>query len=143
LQDGCLDAVGPDAVIAVDMDNIHISGMKPRPGHTAGSREEVIGRNTVEVTVREIAKKDCNRSLALRRERCGPGIPGASPRTGHVFPVHVTDSPLWMTTDYYRNHRCKPTTSVNRSVLMKSCGKTNRTCLRAHELLEAVTKEQT
>lgn len=140
LQARLLDAVG-DAVIAVDTDNNIIFWNEAATRTYGWKPEEVIGRNTVEVTVPEIAKKDANRILSqLKKGKMWSGEYQVRHRDGHVFPVHITDSPLYdddgniiaiigVSHDISERKRAEEVLRNNEQNL-----------LRAHELLEAVTK---
>ena len=80
LQARMLDAVG-DAVIAVDTDHKIIYWNEAATRTYGWKPEEVIGHNTVEVTVPEISKEDAQKILAQldKGEILVRGIPGASP----------------------------------------------------------------
>ncbi|MFA6332021.1 MAG: PAS domain S-box protein [Methanoregula sp.] len=135
-----LDAVG-DAVIAVDTDYNIIFWNNGATRTYGWKQEEVIGRNTVEVTVPEMSKVDAQNILAqIDKGEMWSGEYRVRHRDGHEFPVHVTDSPLFsdegnliaiigISHDISEQKRADDLLRHNEEDL-----------LRAHELLEAVTK---
>jgi PAS domain S-box-containing protein len=140
-QASMLDAVG-DAVIAVDTDHKIIFWNEAATRTYGWKPEEAIGRNTVEVTVPDISKTDARKILAqLDRGEMWSGEYRVRHRDGHEFSVHVTDSPLFgdngnliaiigISHDISEQKRTDEALRNNEEKL-----------LRAHELLEAVTKE--
>jgi len=140
MQVRLLDAVG-DAVIAADSDNTIIFWNEAATRTYGWKPEEVIGRNTVEVTVPEVSKEDANRILSqLRRGTMWSGEYRVHHRDGHEFPVYVTDSPLFdddgnliaiigVSHDISEQKRADDALRHSEQDL-----------LRSHELLEAVTR---
>jgi PAS domain S-box-containing protein len=140
LQARLLDAVG-DAVIAVDTDHTIIFWNNAATRTYGWKPEEAIGRNTVEVTVPEVSKKDARKILAqLGSGKMWSGEYRVRHRDGHEFPVHVTDSPLFsddgvliaiigVSHDISEQKRADDALRHNEEKLQ-----------RAHDLLEAVTK---
>lgn len=139
MQARMLNAVG-DAVIAVDTDYkivfwndaaTRIYGWRP---------EEVIGHDTVEVTVPDISKKDAGKILAqLARGETWSGEYRVRHRDGHEFPVYVIDSPVFdddgnIIAIIGASHDISDQKRTN-EVLRQN----EENLLRAHELLEAVT----
>lgn len=140
LQARMLDAVG-DAVIAVDTDHRIIFWNEAATRTYGWKQEEVIGHNTVEVTVPELLKEDAQNILAqLSRGEMWSGEHRVRHRDGHEFPVHATDSPLFgedgnliaiigVSHDISEQQRADNVLRDNEENL-----------LRAQDLLDAVTK---
>ncbi|MCK9581936.1 MAG: PAS domain S-box protein [Methanoregula sp.] len=140
LQARMLDAVG-DAVIAVDPDHKIIFWNNAATRMYGWKPEEVLGHDTIEVTVPEISKDDARKIISqLDSGESWSGEYRVHHRDGHEFPVHVTDSPVFDDNnnliaiigayhDISRQQRIRDTLQNNEDDL-----------LRARELLEAVTK---
>ena len=135
-----LDAVG-DAVIAVDTGNKIIFWNEGATRTYGWKPEEVIGRSTAEVTVPELSEEDAQ-DILLRLQNGGmwSGEYLVRHKDGHEFPVYATDSPLFgedgnliaiigISHDISEQKRADDVLRHNEEEL-----------LRAHELLEAVTK---
>ncbi|MDD1689637.1 MAG: PAS domain S-box protein [Methanoregula sp.] len=135
-----LDAVG-DAVIAVDTDHKIIFWNEGATRTYGWKPEEVLGRSSVEVMVPEISKKDAQNIISrVDRGEMWSGEYRVRHRDGHEFFIHVTDSPLFgedgnliavigISHDISEQKRADDVLRHNEEAL-----------LRAHELLEAVTK---
>jgi PAS domain S-box-containing protein len=140
LQARLLDAVG-DAVIAIGTDNKIIFWNEAATRTYGWTPEEVIGHNSLEFVVPELPKTDVRKIQAqLLRGEIWSGEYLVGHRDGHKFPVHVTDSPLFgeegnliaiigVSHDISEQKRAGDALRQNEEDL-----------LRAHELLEAVTK---
>ncbi|HJX56242.1 MAG TPA: PAS domain S-box protein [Methanoregula sp.] len=95
LQARMLDAVG-DAVIAVNTDHNIIFWNDAATRIYGWRPEEVVGHNTVEVTVPKLSEKDARKILAqLDKGEIWSGEYLVRHRDGHEFPVYVTDSPVF------------------------------------------------
>jgi len=140
LQARMLNAVG-DAVIAVDPDH-KIIFWNEAATRTYGWRpEEVIGHNTVDITVPELSKKDARKILAqLAKGEVWCGEYRVRHRDGHEFPVHVIDSPVFdaegdLIAIIGASH------DISEQKIADEAMRANEeNLLRAQELLEAVTK---
>lgn len=140
LQSRMLNAVG-DAVIAVDKDH-KIIFWNEAATRTYGWRpDEVIGKSTVEVTVPEISKKNAQRILELLdKGETWSGEYLVRHRDGHEFMVHVIDSPVFddsgnLIAIIGASHDISEQMRANETLR-----NSQEQLLRAHELLEAVTK---
>jgi len=139
-QSRLLDAVG-DAVIAVDIDHKIIFWNEGATRTYGWKPEEAIGKSTVDLTVPELSKKEAQQIIAqVDRGEMWSGEYRVRHRDGHEFFVHVTDSPLFdddgnliaiigISHDISEQKRADDVLRHNEADL-----------LRAHELLEAVTK---
>jgi PAS domain S-box-containing protein len=140
LQARMLDAVG-DAVIAVGTDHRIIFWNTAATLTYGWKPEEVMGRSSVEVTVPEVSKEEARKIFSvLAKGESWSGEFQVRHRDGHEFPVHVTDSPVFddegsliaiigVSHDISKEHHDRDALQLNEENL-----------LRAHELLEAVTK---
>jgi PAS domain S-box-containing protein len=140
LQAHLLNAVG-DAVIAVDSDHRIIFWNDAATRTYGWKREEVIGRNTIEVTVPEVSREDAEQIMVkILRGESWSGEFRVRHKDGHEFPVHITDSPLFgedgniiaiigVSYDISEKKRADDILQHHEKDLQ-----------RAHELLEAVTK---
>jgi len=140
LQARLLDAVG-DAVIAVDTDHKIIFWNDAATRTYGWKPEEVLGRTSLEVIVPELSKNDARKIRShIDKGEIWSGEYLVQHRDGHEFPVHVTDSPLFgdggnliaiigVSRDISEQKRADDAVRQNEENL-----------LRAHELLEAVTK---
>ena len=140
MQARMLDAVG-DAVIAVDTDH-KIIFWNEAATRTYGWRpEEVIGRNTVDVTVPELSKEDAWKIIAqLDKGEIWSGEYRVRHRDGHEFPVHVIDSPVF-DDDGNLIAIIGASHDISEQKLAEDELQQNEeNLLRAQELLEAVTK---
>ena len=139
-QAGMLNAVG-DAVIAVDTDNKIIFWNEGASRIYGWKAEEVLGRSTDEVMVPEISKGNAEEILSQRsREEMWSGEYRVHHKDGHEFFVYLTGSPLFddegnlvarigISHDISEQKRADDLLRHNQEALV-----------RAHELLEAVTK---
>lgn len=139
MQARMLNAVG-DAVIAVDTDH-KIVFWNDAATRTYGWRpEEVIGHNTVEVTVPELSKNDAGKILEqLARGETWSGEYRVRHRDGHEFPVYAIDSPVFdddgnIIAIIGASHDISDQKRTNDELRQNE-----ENLLRAHELLEAVT----
>ncbi len=135
-----LDAVG-DAVIAIDTDHKIIFWNEGATRTYGWKQEEAIGRSTADLTVPEVSKEAAQQIIAqVNRGEMWSGEYRVRHRDGHEFFVHVTDSPLFgedgnliaiigISHDISEQKRADDVLRHNEEDL-----------LRAHELLEAVTK---
>ncbi|HII98701.1 MAG TPA: PAS domain S-box protein [Methanoregula sp.] len=140
LQARMLDAVG-DAVIAVNPDRRIIFWNKAATLTYGWTSEEVLGHDTIEVTVPELSKDSAREILSkLSQGESWSGEFLVRHRDGHQFPVYVTDSPVF---DDNKNLIAIIGTShdISRQHMIQDVLEQNEEDLiRAHELLEAVTK---
>ncbi len=140
LQARMLDAVG-DAVIAVNPDRRIIFWNKAATLTYGWTSEEVLGHDTIEVTVPELSKDSAREILSkLSQGESWSGEFLVRHRDGHQFPVYVTDSPVF---DDNKNLIAIIGTShdISRQQLIQNVLEQNeKELIRAHELLEAVTK---
>ena len=135
-----LDAVG-DAVIAVDTGHRIIFWNEAATRTYGWEPEEVLGRTTLDVTIPEISKNEAQKIHSLlNKGEVWSGEFRVRHRNGREFPVHMTDSPVYddsgnliaiigVSHDISEQKRAD-------DVLRNS----EDDLLRAHELLEAVTK---
>jgi len=135
-----LDAVG-DAVIAVDSDH-KIMFWNEAATRTYGWRpEEVIGRSTLEVTVPEVSMEDARHIMAqINRGDSWSGEFQVRHKDGHEFFVYVTDSPL-----FDDNGNIIAIIGIShdisdQKVAADKLRQGGEELVRAHDLLEAVTK---
>ena len=140
LQARMLDAVG-DAVIAVDTNHKIIFWNEAATRIYGWKPEEVLGKNTVDVTVPELSREDAKKILAqLDRGEIWSGQYRVRHRDGHEFPVFVIDSPVL---DDNGNLIAIIGTSHDISEQKNAedvVRKNEQNLLRYQELLEAVTK---
>jgi PAS domain S-box-containing protein len=140
MQARMLDAVG-DAVIAVDTGHKVIFWNEAATRIYGWKPEEVMGRHTVEIMVPEISRGHAMEIMAkLDKGEIWSGEYTVHHRDGHEFPVHVTDSPVFdkdgnivaiigVSHDISERKRAEEVLRLN-----------EKTLLRSHDLLEAVTK---
>jgi len=140
LQARMLDAVG-DAVIAVNPDHKIIFWNKAATLTYGWTSEEVLGHDTITVTVPELSKDSAREILSkLSQGESWSGEFLVRHRDGHQFPVYVTDSPVF---DDNKDLIAIIGTShdISRQQMIQDVLQQNEEDLiRAHELLEAVTK---
>ena len=140
LQARMLDAVG-DAVIAIDTDNKIIYWNEAATTTYGWKPEEVIGRDMIGITIPELSKPDAQNILAqIKKGQSWSGEYRVHHKDGHEFPIHISDSPVFDTEgnliaiigashDISEQRHTEEVLKLN-----------DENLLRAHELLEAVTK---
>ena len=140
LQARMLDAVG-DAVIAIDTNNKIIYWNEAATRIYGWKPEEVIGRDTIEITVPELSKHDAQKILAqIKKGQSWSGEYRVRHKDGHEFPIHISDSPVF-DTDGDLIAIIGASHDITEQKLTENALKHNKeSLLRAHELLEAVTK---
>jgi len=140
LQAHLLDAVG-DAVIAVDSDHKIIFWNEAATRIYGWRPEEVIGRSTVEVTVPEVSMEEAQHVMAqIERGESWSGEFRVRHKDGHEFFVYLTDSPL-----FDDNGNIIAIIGVSHDISDQKVADdklrhSGEELLRAHDLLEAVTK---
>jgi PAS domain S-box-containing protein len=140
MQARMLDAVG-DAVIAVDTGHRIIFWNEAATRIYGWKPEEVIGHYAADILVPELSKEE-NRRISAKLDRGvrWEGEYHVRHRDGYIFPIHVTDSPV-----FNDNGDLVAIIGVSHDISEQKLAEEElrqkeETLLRAHELLEAVTK---
>jgi PAS domain S-box-containing protein len=140
MQARMLDAVG-DAVIAADTDHKIIFWNDAATRIYGWKQEEVIGHYAADILVPELSKEEALKITSqLNRGVMWVGECRVHHRDGHVFPIHITDSPV-----FNDKGELVAIIGVSHDISEQKLAETElrnkeETLLRAHELLEAVTK---
>jgi PAS domain S-box-containing protein len=140
LQAHLLNAVG-DAVIATDTDHRIIFWNEAATRTYGWKPEEVIGQNYLSVVAPELPKNDLRKiQTQINKGEIWSGEYPVHHQDGHEFPVYVTDSSL-----FGDDGNLIATISVSHDISEKkraddTLRHKEEALLRAHELLEAVTK---
>ncbi|MFA4848407.1 MAG: PAS domain S-box protein [Methanoregula sp.] len=140
LQARMLDAVG-DAIIAVNTDHKIIFWNDAATKLYGWKPEEVLGKNTMDVTVPELSKENAQKILVkLDKGERWSGEYRVRHRDGHEFPVYVIDSPVLDDNGNIIAIIGASHDISEQKVAEEELRKNERIYLRAQELLEAVTQ---